>query len=194
MMRSSELLDALKKDSLSINDIFQSQFLSLSVDQLNWKPDIHSWSISECLEHIVLSGQFYINEITNSFLSHKPENEPININFKPGLIGNYSAKSMKPENSGEIKNKMKTFKRMEPGKSGIDAKKLFTDFGKYQDDLILLIEKARYYNLNTIKINSSIGRIIRFKLGDAFRFVIAHNQRHIQQAIHVLQSDGFPEG
>lgn len=194
MMRSSELLDALKKDSLSINDIFQSQFLSLSVDQLNWKPDIHSWSISECLEHIVLSGQFYINEITNSFLSHKPENEPININFKPGLIGNYSAKSMKPGNSGEIKNKMKTFKRMEPGKSGIDAKKLFTDFGKYQDDLILLIEKARYYNLNTIKINSSIGRIIRFKLGDAFRFVIAHNQRHIQQAIHVLQSDGFPEG
>lgn len=194
MMRSSELLDALKKDSLSINDIFQSQFLSLSVDQLNWKPDIHSWSISECLEHIVLSGQFYINEITNSFLSHKPENEPININFKPGLIGNYSAKSMKPENSGEIKNKMKTFKRMEPGKSGIDAKKLFIDFGKYQDDLILLIEKARYYNLNTIKINSSIGRIIRFKLGDAFRFVIAHNQRHIQQAIHVLQSDGFPEG
>ncbi len=194
MMRSSELLDALKKDSLSINDIFQSQFLSLSIDQLNWKPDIHSWSISECLEHIVLSGQFYINEITNGFLSHKPENEPININFKPGLIGNYSAKSMKPGNSGEIKNKMKTFKRMEPGKSGIDAKKLFTDFGKYQDDLILLIEKARYYNLNTIKINSSIGRIIRFKLGDAFRFVIAHNQRHIQQAIHVLQSDGFPEG
>ena len=193
MMRSSELLDALKKDSLSINDIFQSQFLSLSVDQLNWKPDIHSWSISECLEHIVLSGQFYINEITNSFLSYKPENEPLNINFKPGLIGNYSAKSMKPGNSGEIKNKMKTFKRMEPDKSGIDTKKLFIDFGKYQDDLMLLIEKARYYNLNTIKINSSIGRIIRFKLGDAFRFVIAHNQRHIQQAINVLQSDGFPE-
>jgi len=112
MMRSSELLDALKKDSLSINDIFQSQFLNLSIDQLNWRPSIHSWSISECLEHIVLSGQFYINEITNSFLSHKPENEPLNINFKPGLIGNYSAKSMKPKDSGEIKNKMKTFSRM----------------------------------------------------------------------------------
>ena len=68
------------------------------------------------------------------------------------------------------------------------------DFRKYQDDLILLIEKARYYNLNTLKINSSIGRIIRFKLGDAFRFVIAHNQRHIQQTINVLQMDGFPEG
>ena len=191
-MKSSELSDALKKDSLSINDILQEQFLNLSIDQLNWKPEIHSWSISECLEHIMLSGQFYIDEITKCFLRHKPENEPLNINFKPGLIGNYSAKSMKPRDSGEIKNKMKTFSRMEPGKSGIDTKKLFVDFRKFQDDLILLIEKARYYNLNTLKIKSSIGRIIRFKLGDAFRFVVAHNQRHIQQAINVLQLEGFP--
>lgn len=192
MIESSELLDTLKKDCLSISDIFQNQFLNLSIDQLNWKPDSNSWSISECLEHIMLSGQFYIDEINKSFLSHKPENLPLNANFKPGLIGNYSAKSMKPRDSGEIKNKMKTFSRMEPGKSGIDTKKLFMDFRKYQDDILLLIEKARYYNLNTLKINSSIGRIIRFKLGDAFRFIIAHNQRHIQQAINVLQMDEFP--
>lgn len=191
-MRSSELLDDLLKDNLSINDIFQNQFFYLSTDQLNWKPGMESWSISECLEHIMLSGQFYLNEITNCYLNHKPESEPLDIIFRPGIIGNYSTNSVKPKDSGVIKNKMRTFSRMEPGKSGIEPKELFLDFRKYQDDLAILIEKARYYNLNTLKINSSIGKIIRFKLGDAFRFVIAHNQRHIQQAINVLHTDGFP--
>jgi len=192
MMRSSELLDDLLKDTLSINDIFHNQFLNLSTDQLNWKPGIESWSISECLEHIMLSGQFYLDEITNCFLSKIPEAESPDIIFRPGIIGNYSTNSVKPTDSGVIKNKMRTFSRMEPGKSGIDTKKLFLDFKKYQDELTILINKARYFNLNTIKIKSSIGKIIRFKLGDAFRFVIAHNQRHIQQAINVLHANGFP--
>jgi hypothetical protein len=88
---------------------------------------------------------------------------------------------------------MKTMKRMEPAKSNIDIRELFSEFENYQKNILILIEKSRYYNINEIKITSSIGRIIRFKLGNALRFVIAHNQRHIQQAMNVFQHENFPK-
>jgi hypothetical protein len=145
----------------------------------------------ECLEHIILSGQYYIDQINKKFSSEIPNSDPLEIQFKPGFIGNYSVKAMKPSPSGEITNKMKTFKRMEPGKSDLEQGRILADFIRYQADLMAVIAKSKYYNLNTVKIRSSIGNLIRFKLGDALRFVVAHNQRHIQQSLNVMKSGGF---
>jgi hypothetical protein len=141
----------------------------------------------------MLSGQFYVDEIEKQFSETNPESVQVDANFKPGLWGNYATNSMKPSSSGKIRNKMKTMKRMEPGRSNIDVEQLLTRFIKYQDDIRVLIDKSRFYDLNKIKIKSSIGRIIQFNLGNAFRFVIAHNQRHIQQALNVLHNEQFPK-
>jgi hypothetical protein len=192
-MKSSDLLDALRNDSATIDAIFQEYFLTLTDNQLNWKPSAKSWSISECLEHIILSGQFYVEEIQKQFVKFIPEREPLDIDFHSGILGNFLAKSMKPGQKGKIRFKMKTMKRMEPGKSDINIRKLFNDFQVYQTNILSVIEKSRYYNINTIKVNSSIGRILKFKLGNALRFVVAHNQRHIQQAINVIQHEDFPK-
>ncbi len=192
-MTSLFLVESLVEDTNSINNILKEQILTCSENQLNWKPSIDKWSVLECLEHIILSGQYYINQINKKLSSKIPGADPLDLDFKPGIIGNYSVKGMKPGPSGEITNKMKTFKRMEPGKSNLDQEGVLADFARYQADLITVIEKSKYYNLNKVKIRSSIGNLIRFKLGDALRFVVAHNQRHIQQAINVMKSDGFPE-
>jgi hypothetical protein len=186
------LIESLTEDTNSINKILKEQIHPRSENQLNWKASAEKWSVLECLEHIMLSGQYYIDEINNSFSSKSPGLDPLDLDFKPGIIGNYSVKAMKPAPSGEINNKMKTFKRMEPGKSNMDHEKILADFSRYQADLLSILEKSKYFNLNKIKIRSSIGNMIRFKLGDALRFVIAHNQRHVQQAINVMKSDGFP--
>ena len=191
-MTSKSLLDSLKEDSNSINEILKDQLSKLSKNQLNWKSSIQNWSVLECLEHIILSGQYYIDQINNKLSSNIPNPDTIDLEFKPGIIGNYSTRAMKPGPSGEITNKMKTFKRMEPGKSNLDHNRILSDFEKYQTDLLTIIEKSRNYNLNKIKIRSSIGNLIRFKLGDALRFVIAHNQRHIQQSLNVIKSNCFP--
>jgi len=192
-MRSSHLLESLKNDSEAIDSIFLKNFLTLTDNQLNWKPSEKSWSISECIEHIILSGQYYLEEIEKQFLKITPAAEPLDIDFHSGVFGNFSKNSMKPTDNGMIRFKMKTMKRMDPSKSNIDTRKLFSEFENYQKNILILIEKSRYYNINEIKIRSSIGRIIRFNLGNAFRFVIAHNQRHIQQAMNVFQHENFPK-
>jgi len=191
-MKSLELLKSLTNSCEQINSIVQKDLLTLSKDQLRWKSNENSWSIIECLEHIVLSGDYYLKEIKKKFDKKIPSNTPINIQYNPGLIGNYSTKSMEPK-EGKIKVKMKTLKRMKPGKSQLDTDRIIDKFQNYQKETLALLDKSRFYDLGKIKINSSLGILIRFKLGDAFRFVIAHNQRHMLQAKNVMKYPGFPE-
>ncbi len=37
-------------------------YKSLPIEQVNWKPDLNSWSVLECLERLNLYGDFYLDE------------------------------------------------------------------------------------------------------------------------------------
>jgi uncharacterized damage-inducible protein DinB len=37
----------------------QSELSNISLQQLNWKPSPESWSIAQCLEHLVISHTVY---------------------------------------------------------------------------------------------------------------------------------------
>ena len=190
-MKSLQLIASLTNSVSDINNTIKTEFIVLTNDQLCWKPSSISWSIVECLEHIVLSGDYYLKEISKKFNEIKPFNTPIDIQFEPGLIGNFSSNSMVPKD-GHIKVKIKTLKRMRPGKSQLEPIQIIENFNNYSEETHSLLKKSQYYNLSKIKITSSLGFLIRFKLGDTFRFVIAHNQRHIQQALNVKKHADFP--
>ena len=48
-------------------------------------------------------------------------------------------------------------------------------------------------NIRKVKIPISISKIIRLRLGDALLFVVYHNERHVQQALNVLNNPNFPK-
>ncbi|MFM7022373.1 MAG: hypothetical protein ACKOXB_05295 [Flavobacteriales bacterium] len=55
-----------------------------------------------------------------------------------------------------------------------------------QKQTLELLEAAGKVDLKKVKTSVSISKFIRLRLGDTFRFVIYHNQRHIAQAQKVL--------
>lgn len=148
----------------------------LGYEQLNKKSSTKSWSALECIEHLNLYGDFYTPEIEKRLLqtSYKSPTPY----FKSGLLGNYFAKSMIP---GENMTKMKTFKDKNPNGSNLDLGVL-DKFILHQAKLIDQLEKARQVDLNKTKTSITISKWIKLKLGDTFRVVIYHNQRHILQA------------
>lgn len=151
---------------------------------LNYKQDAESWSILECLEHLNLYGRFYLPEIAKRISESKEKSEPV---FKSGWLGNYFANSMLPKAK---LNKMKTFKNMNPLNSRLD-KKVIEEFLEQQATLLQLLEKARKISLNKTKTGITLSKLIKLRLGDTFRFVIYHNQRHMVQAIR-LRSATLP--
>lgn len=149
--------------------------------ELNKRLTDESWSVLECLEHLNWYGNFYLPEIEKQM--KKTPTKPYAV-FKPGLLGNYFAQIMLPK---EKLNKMKAFKSMNPIHSSL-LKDTVTVFIEQQKQLITLLDAAKLVDMNKVKTSISITSLIKLKLGDTFRFVIYHNERHVVQAKKVLAS------
>ncbi len=172
------LLDNLKE--LAGNHMNQAEkFNQLSLEELNKKTSPDSWSVLECIEHLNRYGEYYLPEIEERLRNNSttPESE-----FKSGLLGNYFAEMMLP---GEKVKKMKTFKSMNPSGSKLD-KKVLTRFIDQQKKMLELLDRSRKVSLNKTKTSISISKLIKLKLGDTFRVVIYHNERHVEQAGRVM--------
>jgi hypothetical protein len=61
-----------------------------------------------------------------------------------------------------------------------------------QQLLLQIIKEASNVNLRRVRIPISISKIIRLRLGDALLFVVYHNERHVQQALNVINHERFP--
>lgn len=151
----------------------------LPMDQVSWKPNLKSWSILECLEHLNLFGEFYLDEIKKRM---ENSNKKANLFFRSGLFGNYFANAMLPKN-GKAK-KIKTFRDKDPSNSTLPPETI-DRFLKQQQQMLKLLKEAEQYDLNKIKTSIAIP-VVKIKLGDTFRVIIHHNQRHIWQAENVL--------
>ena len=179
MVTTSEKLiqDLIERTQININKA--EKFSSLSTEKLNWRVKKGSWSILECFEHLNLYGDFYIPEIKKRIEISKNQTKE---NFKSGILGNYFAKSMLPK---EKLNEMKTFKDKKPIGSKLD-KNTIERFISQQEKILTLLDKSRGIDLNKTKTAISISKLIKLKIGDTFRVVIYHNERHLVQAEKIL--------
>lgn len=165
-----------------------NDFKNLSSDQLNFKENKDAWSILECIEHLNLYGNFYLPEIETRILSQKP-NSHTEI-FKSGLIGNYFANLM-IANNGKIK-KMKSPKDKNPANSVLTISTI-ERFLKQMNRLSSLLQQSAKINLTTTKTSISISKQIKLRLGDTFRFLIYHIERHILQAKRNVTENKSPQ-
>lgn len=179
---TSDLLNTLMQENQQV--ILDSQhFKLLSDESLSTKLHPKKWSIIECLEHLNMANGYYLEELQKTFQQTLPTHKE---KFSSGIIGNMMVNNMKPiQRNNEIKipMKMPTFATFMP--KNIENKQVLSIFFKHQEELISYIEKSKEVDIEAIRIRSAIGNILRFRLGDCYRFLVAHNQRHIQQAKNV---------
>ena len=175
-INSSKLLENLMEQIREI--ILQAEHLKkMPLEALEKKPSKEKWSVAQILEHLNIYCRYYLNEIENK-LHHNQTTAT--TNFSPGWLGNYFTRLMQPENSGLIKKKMKSPSNAQPA-SAPAAKEMLDEFIRHQYRLLNLLQIARQHDLNKNRIPISINKWITLKLGDTFRFVTAHQQRHFIQ-------------
>jgi DinB superfamily len=181
-IKTIDLLESLKGDSRQI--ILETTYL-LHEDPkvLLQQPDAGKWSVAQILEHLNSYGRYYLPLIERSIDKQYPPKEY----YRPGLLGEYFTKSMLPKKNGQITNKMQAPRNHRPAMD-IDNNKVIQEFLQQEHLLLDLLEQAAGVNIEKIRIPISISRFIRLQLGDTFRFLIAHHQRHFVQANNALKS------
>lgn len=155
------------------------QFQNLTKKELLQAATDGGWSIAQCLEHLNSYGDYYLPLIEKNLKG--ADNQSENGSFKSSWLGNYFIRMMEPTTG---KQKFKAFKGHIPVLE-LDAYAVIAEFIRQQEQLLDLLKKAEKLDLNSIRIPISITRFIKLKLGDVFQFIIAHDERHIQQAMRV---------
>lgn len=184
--KSEELLNELAQDVRRIKEAAQF-FTAADKNKMVYTPEKGRWSVVQILEHLNAYNRHYLPVIEKelSLITHDAS-----AWFTSGYWGEKFTKMMKPDNVYEVKNKMKTQKKMSFSNS-LNVDTVLTEFLAGQDKLLQLLEMARGKDLAKIHIPISLTKLIKLRLGDTLRFLIAHEQRHMIQARNTVKEVGI---
>jgi hypothetical protein len=162
-------------------------FGHLNPQQLNWKPAADSWSVAQCLDHLIsINGEYYPvfdrilkGEYKKTFLHGLP--------FLPALFGRVLIKAVSPGSQ----RKLKAPGAARPSSSSIDPQ-IVDRFIAHQRDTLAKMKSLEGKGPAGIIVTSPFAGAVVYSLLDAFRVVVAHERRHFAQAMRVMEADGFP--
>lgn len=159
-------------------------FLRLSNEQLNFKIAPDSWSIAEVFEHLNITHGIYLHSINEALKDAAINGREI---FKSNWLGNFAYEKIIPREDGSI-YKMKAPKFLRPATSKLDGKAVLNKYMNQLDEFDHVLELSQYVDLRKVKIPFSFTKLLKLRLGDNLRFIVAHNERHLLQAQRVLKS------
>ena len=163
-------------------------FGHLSEAQLNWKPNAESWSVGQCLEHLIKTNDEVLGVADSHIKGIHKKTFFEKLPFLPAFFGSQILKAVQPENA----KKNKAPKIFAPAKSAV-SEHVVEEFLESQNKIIRLIEASRNIDLAKTVITSPVAKIVTYSLLDAYKIVLIHEQRHFAQAKRVVQLNGFPK-
>jgi len=158
-------------------------FLSLSYNQINWRPSDSQWSIGECIEHLIRTNGKYIPVYEKYKLHSRKSN---NNAYKQSIMGKLILRTVMPD----YKRKMKTPASFNPIGSEI-KENIVNDFINQNNEVVELAKNVDPSKLKE-KISSLFSKFVKYNIGDSFLIIAYHNLRHLHQAKRVMENKRFP--
>lgn len=190
-INSSKLIDQLIDLTNSNVRNLKALTANLTEDQMNWKPNGEVWSINEVLAHLNSYANYYHQNISDKI--NETKHDEAKELFASSTLGRSTWKSVKLGNLKNVKRKLRARKEHNPS---VHPELVHPDslerFIKTQDVLNQILEKSKNINLRRVKIQISISKMVKLRLGDVFLFVVYHNERHIEQINKLIQHVHFP--
>ena len=182
-------LTPLLEQAENVKSKIQSNFSSLNYNQLNWKPNPNSWSIGQCIDHLIVTNTQYFSIFEK--INNGQYNSSIweRLPLLPNLFGKMILNSVMPE----TKRKQKTFPVFEPAQSEIPMDVL-QHFSTTHDKIINYIKESDQLNHQKIVIGSPVAAYITYRLHHVCKIIVNHEERHYNQAKRVMELEGFPKG
>lgn len=160
---------------------FQQAFDGLSHEQLNWKPEPHTWSVAQNLEHLLITNASFFPVIEGIRAgTHKVPwlfSRSFLVKFNEKMILNYV--------SPDRRKRSKTAPIWVPSQSEIEGD-ILGIFLQEQEKLKELIAASQDLIVIGTLITSPFSKFIVYHLEAAFDIMVTHEQRHFFQAKEVV--------
>jgi len=145
------------------------------------RPSAESWSASECVQHLNATTRAMVPLIREQLDASEPL--PKVPGYRLSVFGWLILRSVSP--SGKMK--VTTTELFVPPQAR-PVKVDLVAWAVCQADLTEQLERADGHPLNRLKIASPFNRRIRYNLYSAFRILVAHQMRHLDQAEKAIEA------
>ena len=165
----------------------RTSFGSLSAEQLNWKPATDSWSVAQCLDHLIKTNEQFYPEFER--LASGNRKNTLWQNYSPftGMGGRWLVNTIKND-SKKVKAPSKDIVPPSDIPGGIVER-----FTANISDVVSKIEACPSVDLMKTVVSSPFASVLTYTLDDAYTVVVEHSKRHIRQAKRVMEMEGFPK-
>lgn len=187
LLRSSFLKQLLAENQAVMAGVAEL-FDNYSPAQLSWKPDPKSWSMAECIHHLVMTMSVYYPVLKDVIEGLRLRQRVRRGPFRPTWFGKMFIGFVLPESHRRIKT-LRVFEPPTGDLCGVNVKDLFLEIAAKYNALIAL---ADGYDLNGKKFASPASRWVRLTPGEGLWLQVAHNRRHLQQAQNLARHPDFP--
>jgi hypothetical protein len=157
----------------------------LTAEQLNWRPSVASWSIGQCLQHLLVTNEVYLSPMASALAgqTHSPIQEITPGWFGRWFIRNYIEPSPATKHA-KAPQKIAPAQHIEPA--------VIDKFVRSNEQVRDLIRRASAYDVNRVRFKNPFIPLLRFTVGTGLLIITTHERRHLLQAERVRHAAGFP--
>jgi len=186
MIRTSEYLHKLSEKVGYFKSEVCSILNSLEDYQLQWKPSSDSWSIVECMDHVVSFNKQYLPQLKEKVeLGYSPERSP-STPYRSTYYGNMMAGAVSPDSIYKLKSSPSSQPQLKT------VSEICSETESMINQSVLILEKASGCDLNNILVVSADDQMVKMPLGDKLNFLVEHQLRHLKQIKRVINHPQFP--
>jgi hypothetical protein len=162
-------------------------FGHLNPEQINWKPGADSWSVAQCLDHLISINREYYPVFDRILKGEHGRTLLRRLPFLHAIFGRMMIKALSPNS----RQKFKAPGAARPSSSSIDSQ-IVERFITHQRETLVRMRSLEDREPAGIIITSPFASVVVYSLLDTFRLIVAHERRHFAQAQRVMETDGFP--
>lgn len=186
----SPTLEAIRGELRAAGHAARELASGLGEAALWWRPAPDRWSIGECLDHLVLTGEAYLPVLDETIEDGRRRGRTAPGPYRRTLVGRWLPRLLEPPPGLRIAAP-REIRPPGPSPDGPRPNPL-PAFLELRGRLEERLDAAAGLDLGRLGMASPFYGWIRFDLGSAFRILAAHERRHLWQARQVLEADGFP--
>ena len=165
----------------------RAAFGPLSAEQLNWKPAADSWSVAQCLDHLIKTNEQFYPEFEKLASGNRKNTFWQNYSPFTRMGGRFLIKAVVNDSK----------KAKAPSKDIVPPSEIPDDiverFAANVTDVIAKIEACSSADLKKTVVSSPFLAVMTYTLDDGYTVVVEHSKRHIRQAKRVMEAAGFPK-
>jgi hypothetical protein len=168
-------IEAILRDARAVLD-------GLTPEQANKQPQPGHWSVAQNIAHVTKTTLPYL-ECIETALKEPSRNGPI----RPGILAALLEAVMEPP----PRMRVKTFSRLEPPEK-VDVGTALAEFDAAHQRLAEILRTAEEGDFLRTRFRSPYMSMIRLRMDQGVRVILAHSRRHLWQSRQVRRALGVP--